>query len=555
MQINQNIHKLIVVGLLTSGISLAADVGVESMGFNAGITKITYIVDSQVTTTPKTVGSSFELYSTLSNVFANKNIKPTFSYIYNRNSDVKNHTALVGLNQYYQFNYFDVYSGLLVGYGKLELNNDYSLKSVVGAAQVGLEFPMSQHFSFNFNSKFFVHNYESNLNSAPYMVSASVGLKYTFSTISEESVVSNDKEKSLKIDDNDDDDWDFDDTIDLEPSNKKSIKPTPKEVEKKVQKQVKVQPLEEKKSDKVIPSKVVVKKIKTKKIVKNSSPKKVQKSAKSQKKSFDEMNVDEMDFDWLLDEDSKPSAKDSHKKPVDSDHDGVIDKEDLCMDTIAGEIVDSSGCAKDSDGDGIIDRLDRCSNSIANEIVDQDGCAKDSDGDGVVDRVDQCINSPKDQVVNEFGCSGKMIDTKTKVTLHQHKPVKISKPQVKEIQKPVKTVTKVSGYPTRLNFPYKAQKVDKKQVKQLDKLAAYLIAHPEYELFMKSYTDSIGSAKYNYNLALKRAKSVTSQLIQRGVNRARISYESMGEKEPLVSNMLKSGREKNRRIDIFLIKR
>jgi OOP family OmpA-OmpF porin len=588
MRAGQSMNKLLVMGVFTSSLLLAGDNAVESIGFNAGITKLKYIVDSQVTSTPKTVGSSFEGYVTLSNVFSNKNIKPSLHYIYNTNSDVKNHTGLIGLNQHYQFNYFNFYSGLLVGYGKLELNGDYSLKSVVGAAQVGLEFPMTQRFSFNFNSKFFVHNYESDLNSAPYMMSASVGLKYTFGATKEDFIVTDMKTKSKeKVQKAPEkitvgEEWSFEDTIDLEPSSQKSEIIKPQEINK----------VEEKVAGVVVAKPEIVEPVEERAPVEEKKVEKKVALKKSQSKEqamFKESNVDEMDFDWLLEEDFDALGESSSKNKKDSDHDGVPDKEDLCVDTIAGEIVDSSGCAKDTDGDGVIDRvdkcpnsvvdeivdargcakdsdldgivdrLDRCSNSLANEIVDQKGCAKDTDGDGVVDRADKCLNTPKGQVVNEFGCSEKVFDTKTRVALYQNKPVEIKKPQISNLATPpsapaVATTTQ-SGYPSRLNFPYKAQKVDEEQNKQLDRLASYLIAHPEYELFMKSYTDSIGSAQYNFNLAAKRAQSVTDQLVDRGVNRARISYESMGEKDPIASNMLKAGREKNRRIDIFLIKR
>jgi len=586
MRARQSMNKLLVMSVFTSNLLLASDNTLESIGFNAGITKLKYIVDSQVTSTPKTVASNFEGYVTLANIFSNKNIKPSFHYIYNTNSDVKNHTGLIGLSQHYQFNYFNLYSGLLVGYGKLELNGDYSLKSVVGAAQVGLEFPMTQRFSFNFNSKFFAHNYESDLNSAPYMMSASVGLKYTFGTTKEDFIVTDTKTKSKakvqKIKKAPEEivaseDWSFEDTIDLEPSSQKSEIIKPQETKK----------VEEKVAGIVVAEPEIVKPVEEKPQEKKNEKKAVAKKSQSKEQEmFKETNVDEMDFDWLLEEDFDTLGESSSKNQKDSDHDGVPDKEDLCVDTIAGEIVDSSGCAKDSDGDGVIDRvdkcpksvvdeivdargcakdsdldgivdrLDRCSNSLANEIVDQNGCAKDSDGDGVVDRADKCLNTPQGQAVNEFGCSENVIDTKTRVALYQNKPVEIKKPQISNLATPALAKTaEVDGYPSRLNFPYKAQKVDEEQVKQLDRLAAYLIAHPQYELFMKSYTDSIGSAQYNFNLAAKRAQSVTDQLVNRGVNRARISYESMGEKDPIESNMLKSGREKNRRIDIFLIKR
>jgi len=59
---------------------------------------------------------------------------------------------------------------------------------------------------------------------------------------------------------------------------------------------------------------------------------------------------------------------------VDSDKDGVLDKQDKCPDTPAGVKVDATGCPLDSDKDGVADYLDKCPGTPAGSKVDEVGC-------------------------------------------------------------------------------------------------------------------------------------------------------------------------------------
>ncbi len=67
------------------------------------------------------------------------------------------------------------------------------------------------------------------------------------------------------------------------------------------------------------------------------------------------------------------------------------------------------------------------------------------------------------------------------------------------------------------------------------------------------HTDSIGNAPYNKKLSQKRADSVKNYLIKQGIDKSKLISHGYGEKAPIVSNMLKTGRAKNRRIE-FIIK-
>ena len=64
-------------------------------------------------------------------------------------------------------------------------------------------------------------------------------------------------------------------------------------------------------------------------------------------------------------------------EPVDSDRDGVIDSQDVCLGTRAGVEVDVRGCARpaDTDGDGVDDIKDQCPRTFdRSRAVDTVGC-------------------------------------------------------------------------------------------------------------------------------------------------------------------------------------
>jgi hypothetical protein len=80
----------------------------------------------------------------------------------------------------------------------------------------------------------------------------------------------------------------------------------------------------------------------------------------------------------------------------DEDNDGVVDDDDLCPGTPAGEAVDADGCQLDADGDGILNINDNCPLTPNADQLDTDGdntgdvCDDDMDGDGVPNDTDNC---------------------------------------------------------------------------------------------------------------------------------------------------------------------
>ncbi len=64
---------------------------------------------------------------------------------------------------------------------------------------------------------------------------------------------------------------------------------------------------------------------------------------------------------------------------------------------------------------------------------------------------------------------------------------------------------------------------------ELDKLVAYMNAHPMYRVELSSHTDSRGSDKYNMRLSKNRAKSCVEYIISKGISKKIITAQGYGE--------------------------
>ena len=64
------------------------------------------------------------------------------------------------------------------------------------------------------------------------------------------------------------------------------------------------------------------------------------------------------------------------------------------------------------------------------------------------------------------------------------------------------------------------------------------------------HTDSIGAPEYNQGLSERRAATVESYLIEKGVPADRINAIGKGESDPIASNSTREGRAQNRRVEV-----
>lgn len=86
----------------------------------------------------------------------------------------------------------------------------------------------------------------------------------------------------------------------------------------------------------------------------------------------------------------------------------------------------------------------------------------------------------------------------------------------------------------------------------LDKLAAFLGEYPDRTVLIEGHTDSVGSQESNYFLSQRRAESVRSYLVSRGVQASRLTTAGLGQGSPVASNDTAAGRQQNRRVEVII---
>ena len=105
-----------------------------------------------------------------------------------------------------------------------------------------------------------------------------------------------------------------------------------------------------------------------------------------------------------------------------------------------------------------------------------------------------------------------------------------------------------------LNFKTAKYNIEEKYFQELDNLKSLLVNENEIKIEIAGHTDNNGSELANQLLSENRAKSVKSYLVKNGIDKLRINYVGYGEKQPIANNNSKQGREKNRRIEIRILK-
>jgi outer membrane protein OmpA-like peptidoglycan-associated protein len=86
----------------------------------------------------------------------------------------------------------------------------------------------------------------------------------------------------------------------------------------------------------------------------------------------------------------------------------------------------------------------------------------------------------------------------------------------------------------------------------MDKLADVVVRYNKTALTVVGHTDNVGSDSYNQKLSEQRAVSVARYLEGKRVHSMRLATSGKGESQPVASNNSESGRQANRRVEIYV---
>jgi outer membrane protein OmpA-like peptidoglycan-associated protein len=202
----------------------------------------------------------------------------------------------------------------------------------------------------------------------------------------------------------------------------------------------------------------------------------------------------------------------------DSDHDSINDEEDKCP-LLAGTSKYNGCPVPDTDGDGLSDEGDMCPDKAG--PVEFHGCPiQDSDGDGVNDVLDKCPDEKG--IAENKGC-----------------------PEIRQ-----EIIEKVNYAASNIFFHSKSDKLTSESDGPLKEVVKILENNPLLHLQIEGHTDNTGKESDNLILSERRAIAVKKQLIYLGIDENRLKATGFGQQKPIADNKSIEGRAKNRRVEL-----
>jgi outer membrane protein OmpA-like peptidoglycan-associated protein len=88
---------------------------------------------------------------------------------------------------------------------------------------------------------------------------------------------------------------------------------------------------------------------------------------------------------------------------------------------------------------------------------------------------------------------------------------------------------------------------------ELMKLKELLESNPSMQIELRGHTDNQGTKDYNQKLSEARAKAVVDYLVERGIDRSRLTSIGYGKSQPIADNATSEGRQQNRRVEYRVV--
>lgn len=237
-----------------------------------------------------------------------------------------------------------------------------------------------------------------------------------------------------------------------------------------------------------------------------------------------DLNKIDTDKDGLSDYEETNKYKTDPNK-FDTDVDGISDGDEVIK-------YRTNPLNTDTDGDGLNDYEEVFAYKT-------DPLKTDSDSDGLSDYAE--VKTHRTDPLNVDTDGGGMSDG---AEIKANKNPLDPKDDLYVLKKDVKLV--LAG----INFATASSTILSNSAQTLQKVYESLEANPDVSILITGHTDNVGTDSYNQDLSMRRANSVKTWLVNKGISSSRIKVAGMGESEPIASNETPDGRAQNRRIEM-----
>lgn len=152
-----------------------------------------------------------------------------------------------------------------------------------------------------------------------------------------------------------------------------------------------------------------------------------------------------------------------------------------------------------------------------------------------------------------LGEKGQELVKKEKFVAVADKPEKMDTAKMDAPEEYKDLVEGAEKFPLNFRFRPGSKQLDNKALQNMDFVVEYLAEskNRNKKIILVGFADNKGGADVNARVSKDRAQAVKTELVQRGV-KSEITPEGFGSANPVASNDTEDGREKNRRVEIWL---
>jgi OOP family OmpA-OmpF porin len=109
------------------------------------------------------------------------------------------------------------------------------------------------------------------------------------------------------------------------------------------------------------------------------------------------------------------------------------------------------------------------------------------------------------------------------------------------------------AFQMKVEFSNNSTTIDTRFSKDILDAAQFLKENPLIIGVVEGHTDNVGSESFNMKLSEARAEAVRETLINTyGIAAERVLTKGFGETRPVAENTTEEGRERNRRVELFM---
>ena len=105
-----------------------------------------------------------------------------------------------------------------------------------------------------------------------------------------------------------------------------------------------------------------------------------------------------------------------------------------------------------------------------------------------------------------------------------------------------------------IQFDYNSAVLRTDGIQYLDHIADEMKKDQSARFILNGHASSEGTASHNMQLSIDRANAVKQYLANAGIDGARLQTKGYGAKKPIASNKTDKGRQRNRRVEVRLIR-